>query len=79
MLNFPFTCGNITAAPAYGVYRSQRLWLLYDLLDRGELLNKGFLVESHDFEKFTVAMHQGVVNLPGMSVSQMTTDMFRLS
>ena len=68
IVNFPFICSNIPAAPAYGVYISQLI--LYsracgsyqDFFDRGllltrKLLNQGFqlvkLKSSH--ESFTVA------------------------
>jgi hypothetical protein len=55
IVNFPFICSNIPAAPAYGVYISQmirysRAFGSYqDVLDRGllltrELLNQGFLL-----------------------------------
>ena len=55
IVNFPFICSNITAAPAYGVYISQlkrytRAWGSYrDFLDlclllARKLLNQGFLL-----------------------------------
>ena len=71
IVNFPFICSNIPAAPAYGVYISQLLRYsrargsYHDFLDREllltkKLLNKGFLVakrvrKSHHFESFMVA------------------------
>jgi hypothetical protein len=55
IVNFPFTCSNIPAAPAYGVYISQLIRYsrasgsYQDFLDRGllltrKLLNQGFLL-----------------------------------
>jgi hypothetical protein len=55
IVNFPFICSNIPAAPAYGVYISQMIRYsracgsYQDILDRGllltrKLLNQGFLV-----------------------------------
>jgi hypothetical protein len=38
-----------------------------------KLLNKGFLVISHNFESFTVA------TMTYLTMSKITTDMFRLS
>jgi len=55
IVNFPFICSNIPAAPVYGVYISQLIQYsrvcgsYQDLLDRGllltrKLLNQGFLL-----------------------------------
>ena len=55
IVNFPFICSNIPAAPAYGVYISQMIRFsracgsYQDFLDRGllltrKLLNQGFLL-----------------------------------
>ena len=55
IVNFPFICSNIPAAPAYGVYISQLIRYsracgsYQDFLDRGllltrKLLNQGFLL-----------------------------------
>ena len=55
IVNFPFLCSNIPAAPAYGVYISQLIrnsracGSYHDFLDRGllltrKVLNQGFLV-----------------------------------
>ena len=55
IVNFPFICSNIPAAPACGVYISQIIWYsracgsYQDFLDRGllltrKLLNQGFLL-----------------------------------
>jgi hypothetical protein len=50
IVNFPFICSNIPAAPAYGVYISQLIRFsracgsYQDFLDRGLLLSQGFLL-----------------------------------
>ena len=88
IVNFPFMCSNIPAPPAYGVYISQlkrdsRASGSYqDFLDRGllltrKLLNQWFLLvkQKLSFPQF-YGRHQGRY---GISVSQMTTDMFHLS
>ena len=87
IVNFPFICSNIPAAPAYGEYISQmirysRTCCSYqDFLDRGlqlprKLLNQGFLLIK--FGKF-YGRHHDLVDRYGISISQMTTDMFHLS
>jgi hypothetical protein len=91
IVNFPFLCGNIPAAPEYGVYISQlirysRACCSYqDFLDRGllitkKLLNQGFLLANvkSSPRKF-YCRHHDLVDHYGISVSQMTTDMFHLS
>ena len=91
IINFPFLCSNIPAAPAYGVYISQlirysRACISYhDFLDRGLLLTKkllcqGFLMVKlkSSFRKF-YGRHHDLVDRYGISVSQMITDMFPLS
>jgi hypothetical protein len=68
IVNFPFICSNIPAAPAYGVYISQLIryyracGTYQDFLERGfvltrKLLNQGFLLVQlkSDFERLTVA------------------------
>ena len=91
IVNFPFICSNIPAAPAYGVYISQMI--LYstacgsyqDFLDGGllltrKLLNQGFpLVKLKSSLRKCYGRHQALVDRYGISVSQMTTDMFHLS
>ena len=85
IVNFPFICSTIPAAPAYGVYislliRYYRACGFYqDFLDRGllltrKLLNQGFLLVKLKLplQKFYGRHHYGV------SVSQMTTYMFQL-
>jgi hypothetical protein len=91
IVNFPFICSNIPAAPAYGVYISQlirysRACSSYqDFLDRGlllirKLLNQRFLLVklNSSLRKFC-DRHHDLVDCYGISVSQMTTDMFHLS
>jgi hypothetical protein len=63
IVNFLFTCSNIPAAPAYGVYNSQLIRYsiacgsYQDFLDRGLLLTGNLLNQSwsHHFESFMVA------------------------
>ena len=92
--NFPivnFPCSNNPAAPAYGVYISQMIRYsrpcgsYQDFLDRGlllkrKLLNQGFLLVKlkSSLLKF-YGRHHDLVDRYGISVSQMTTDMFHLS
>jgi hypothetical protein len=91
--NFPFICSNIRAAPAYGVHvyisqliRYSRACGSYqDFLDRGllptrKLLNQGFFFVKlkSSLRKF-YGRHHDLVDRYGISVSQMTTDMFHLS
>jgi hypothetical protein len=90
-LNFPFICSNIPAAPIYGVYISQLIWYsrtcgsYLDFLNRGllltrKLLNQGFLLIKlkSSLRKF-YSRHCDLVDHYGISVSQLTTDMFHLS
>jgi hypothetical protein len=88
---FPFICSNIPAAPTYGVYLSQRIRYsracgsYQDFLDRGllltrKLLNQGFpLVKLKSSLRKIYGRHHDLVDRCGISVSQMTTDMFHLS
>jgi hypothetical protein len=91
IVNFPFICSNIPAGPAHGVYISQlmlysRAYGSYqDFIDRGlllkrKLLKQGFLLAKlkSSFRKF-YGRHHDLVDRYGISVSQMTTDMFHLS
>jgi len=91
IVNFPFICSNIPAAPAYGVYISQMIRYsracgsYQDFLHRGllltrKLLNQGFLLVKlkSSLRKFD-GRHHDLVDRYGISVSQMTTDMFHLS
>jgi hypothetical protein len=91
IVSFSFMCSNIPAAPAYGVYISQlirysRVCGTYDdFLDREllltrKLLNQGLLLVKlkSSLRKF-YGCHHDLVDRYGISVSQMTTDMFHLS
>jgi len=90
-VNFPFICSNIPAAPTYGAYISQLIrhsracGPFQDFLDRGlllkrKLLNQGFLLVNlkSSLRKF-YGRHHDLVDRYGISVSQMTMDMFHLS
>ena len=89
--NFPFIYSNIPAAPVYGVYISQLMRYsgacgsYQDVLHRGllptrKLLNQWFLLVKmkSSLRKF-YGRHHDLVDRHGISVSQMTTDMFHLS
>jgi hypothetical protein len=91
IVNFPFICSNIPSAPAHGVNISQLIRCsracgsYQDFLDRGllltrKLLNQGFLLVKlkSSLRKF-YGHHHDLVDRYGLSVSQMTTDMFHLS
>jgi hypothetical protein len=91
IVNFPFICSNIPAAPAYGVcishlIRYSRACGSYnDFLDkvlllRRKLLNQGFLLVKlkSSLRKF-YGRHHDLDDRYGLSVSQMTTDEFHLS
>jgi hypothetical protein len=90
IVNIPFICSNIPAAPAYGVYISQLIRYsracgsYQDFHDRGllltrKLLNKVFLLVKlkSSLRKFTVATTTWLTVMEYLS--QMTTDMFYLS
>ena len=91
IVNFPFICSNIPAALAYGVYISHTLRYpracdsYKDSLDRGllltrKLLNQWFLlVKLKSSLRIIYGRHHDLVDRYGISVSQMTTDMFHLS
>jgi hypothetical protein len=91
IVNFPFICSNIPPAPAYGVYISQMIrysracGFYQDFLDKGllltrKLLNQGLLLVKlkSSLRKFYGRNHD-LLDRYGISVSQMTTDMFHLS
>ena len=88
---FPFICSNIPAAPVYEVYISQLIRYsrpcgsYQDFLDKGllltrKLLNQGFLlVKFKSLPRRFYGRHLDLVDRYGISVSQVTTDMFHLS
>ena len=88
IVNFPFICRNIAAASAYisELIQSPRACGSYkDFLDRGllltrKLLNQGFLLVKikSSLRKF-YRRHHDLVDRYGISMSQMTTDIFHLS
>ena len=88
IVNFPFICSNIPAAPAYGVYISELIrysracGAYRDFLDRvllltRKLLNQGFLLGK--LKSSLRTSYGDLVDHYGISVSQMTTDMFQIS
>ena len=91
IVNFPFICSNIPATPAYGVYISQMIRYsracgsYQDFLDRGLLLTRKLLNQGYRLAKLKSSLqkcygrHHDLVDHYGLSVSQMTTDMFHLS
>ena len=86
----PLICSNISAAPVYGVYISQLIrysracgsyeyFLGIGLLLTMKLLNQGFLlVKLKSSLQKVYSRHHDLVDRYGISVSQMTTDMFHL-
>ena len=90
IMNFPFICSNIPAAPVYGVYISQMIRYSrscgsdQDFLDRGlllarKLLNQGFLlVTLKSSLRKCYGHHHDLVDRYGISVSEMITDIFHL-
>jgi len=91
IVNFPFICSNIPASPTYGVHISQLIRYssvcgsYHDLFDREllltrKLLNQGFLlVKLKSPLRTFYGRHHDLVDCYGISLSQMTTDMFHLS
>jgi hypothetical protein len=91
IVNFPFICSNIPAAPAYGVYISQLIQYsracgsYQEFLDRGLLLTRKQLTQGFLLVKLKSSLrkfygrHHDLVDRYGISVSQMTTDIFHLS
>ena len=91
IVNFPFICNNIPAAPAYRVYISQLIRYsracgsYQDFLDRGllltmKLMNQRFLlVKLKSSLRKYCGHHHDLVDRYGIYVSQMTTDMYHLS
>ena len=91
IVNFPFICSNIPAAPAYWVYISQLIrysracgsyqYFRYRRLPlTRKLLNQRFLLDKlkSSLRKFC-GRHHDLVDCYGIYVSQMTTDIFHLS
>ena len=90
IVNFPFMCSNIPASPAYGVHISQLIRYsracgsYQGVLDRGLLLPRKLLNQRFPLVKLKSSLrkfygrHHDMVDRYGISVSQMTTDMFHL-
>jgi hypothetical protein len=90
IVNFPFICSNIPAAPAYGVYLSQMIRYsracgsYQHFLDRGLLLTRKLLTRGFHLLKLKLSLrkwygsHHDMVDRYVISVSQMTTDMFHM-
>jgi hypothetical protein len=88
IVNFPFLCGNIPAAPAYGVYISQldrysRACGVYrDFLDRAWLLTDKLMRQGYVAKRLKSSLlkfygcHQDLVDRYETTVSQMQTDVF---
>ena len=91
IVNFPYICSNIPAAPAYGVYISQLIRYsracgsYQDFLDKGLLLTRKLLNQRFLLVKLKPSLwkfygrHHDLVDRYGISVSQLTTDMFHMS
>ena len=90
IVNFPFICSNIPAAPAYGVYISQLIRYsrdfdyYHEFLDGGLLLTRKLLIQGFLLVKMKSSLrkfyghHHDLVDHYGISASQMTTDKFHL-
>ena len=91
IVNFSFICSYIPEAPGYGEYISQLIrysrdcGTYEDFLDKRllltrKLLNQWFLlVKLKSSLRKLYGQHHDLVDRYGISVSQMTTDMFHLS
>jgi hypothetical protein len=91
IVNFPFICSNNPAESAIGVFISQLIRYLrvcgsyQDFLDRGLLLTRKLpsqeflLIKLESSLRKFYGRHHDLVNRSGLSVSQMTTDLFHLS
>jgi hypothetical protein len=89
--NFPFICSNIPAAPAYGVYISKLIRYVsacgsyQGFCDGGLLLTRKLLKQGFLFVKLKSSLkkfdgrHYDLDDQYGISVAQMTTDMFHFS
>ena len=87
IVNFPFICSNIPAAPAYisQLIYSRTGGFYQDFVDRGllltwQILNQGFLfVNLKSSLRKCYGCHHALIDRYGIYVSQMTTDMLRVS
>jgi hypothetical protein len=90
IVNFPFWCSNIPPAPVYGEYISQLIRYYRAggsdqyFIDIWLLLTRKLLNQWFDMAKLKSSLrkfyshHNDLVDRYGISVSQMTTDMFHL-
>ena len=88
IVNFPFLCSNIPAAPAYGVYVSQlirysRACCQYsDFLNRAQLLTNKLLQQGYVAQRLKSSLlkfygrHHDLIDRYETSVSQMRSDIF---
>ena len=91
IVNFPFLCRKIPAAPAYGLYISQlkrysRACISYhDFLDRGLLLKRKLINQEFQIVNLKSSLrkfygrHHELVDRYGITVSHMIPDMFLMS
>ena len=90
IVDFPFLCSNISAAPSYSVYISQLIRYsracsqYYDFLDRARLMTDKLLRQGYvpqrlrsSLQKFN-GRRRDLVDRYGISVSQMKTEIFPL-
>jgi hypothetical protein len=87
IVNFPFICSKIPAAPVYGVYiprvvrYSRACDFHQDFIDKGLLLKRKLLNQEFLFTKLKSSLRKlygrqhDLVDRYGISVSQITTDM----
>ena len=91
IVNFPFLCGNIPSAPAYGVYISQliryaRACRKYtDFVYRAKLLTDKLLKQGYAVNRLRSSLqkfygrHHELVDKYGATISNMRNDLFPLS
>ena len=88
IVNFPFLCGNIPAAPAYGVYISQLIRysracdVYHDFLSRARLLTNKLLTQGFVATRLKSSLlkffgrHHELVNRYETAVAKMQSDLF---
>jgi hypothetical protein len=75
-VNFPFICSNIPAAPAYGAYISQLVWYSRACGSYQDYLDRNYWTRGSSWLSWS---HHDMIDRYGISLSQMTMDMFHLS
>ena len=90
IVNFPFLCGNIPAAPAYGVYISQLIRysracdVYHDFLSRDRLLTNKLLTQGFVATRLKSSLlkffgrHHELVNRYKTAVAKIQSDLFLL-